>query len=102
MQLFIILNEEMDDITKIIKFLEESGLLMKGISETIKNKAKEQTGAFSGMFLGTLGASLLGILLTDKGVRRSKILGRGVMREGQGSVTAGEGTIKAGDGTIII
>ena len=51
----IISNEEMNDIMKIIKSLEESGVLIKGISETIKNEAKEQKGGFLSMSLGTLG-----------------------------------------------
>ena len=50
----------MNDILKVIKSLEEFGLLIKGLSETDKNKAKEQKGEFLGMILGTLGASLLG------------------------------------------
>ena len=62
----IISNEEMTDIMKIIQSLEESGLLIKSVSETIKNEAKEQKGEFLGMLLGTLGASLLGNLLTGK------------------------------------
>ena len=62
----IISNEEMNDIIKIIKSLEESGLLVKGVSETIKNEAKEQQGAFLSMWLCTLGASLLGNLLAGK------------------------------------
>ena len=60
----IILNDEMDDILKIVKSLEDSGLLLKGVSETIQNEAKEQKGGFPSMLLGTLGASLLGDLLT--------------------------------------
>ena len=52
-------NEEMNDIMKIIKSFEESGLLTKGISKTIKNKAKEQKRGFLGMLLGFLGAGLL-------------------------------------------
>ena len=56
----------MNDIMKIVKSLEESGLLIKGISEAIKNEAKEQRG-FLGMLLGTSGASLLGNLFTGKG-----------------------------------
>ena len=63
----IISNKEMNDIMKIVKSLEESGLLIKDVSETIKNKAKEQKGGFLGMLLGTLGASLSGNLLTGKG-----------------------------------
>ena len=51
---------------KIGKSLEESSLLQKGVPETIKNEAKEQKGGFLGMLLGTLGASLLGNLLTGK------------------------------------
>ena len=68
MAALIILNEEIDDIMKIVKSLEESGLLIKGVSETIKNEAKEERGGFLSMLLGTLGASLLGSLLTGKGV----------------------------------
>ena len=49
----IISNEEMDDIMKIVKSLEDSGLLIKGISETIKNDAKEQKRGFLSMLLGT-------------------------------------------------
>ena len=62
----IISNKEMEDIMKIVKSLEASGLLIKGVSETIKNEAKEQKRGFIGMLLETLGASLLGNLLTEK------------------------------------
>ena len=70
----------MNDIMKIIKSLEECGLLIKGISEAIKNEAKEQKGGFLGMFLGTLGANLLGNRLTGKGTIRA---GKGTIRAGQ-------------------
>ena len=53
-------------IVKLVKSLEDSGLLIKVVSETIKNEAKEQKGEFLGMLLGSLGASLLGNLLTGK------------------------------------
>ena len=66
MTTLIISNEEMNDIIKIVKSLEESGLLIKGVSETIKNKAKEKKGGFLSMLLSTLSASLLGNLLTSK------------------------------------
>ena len=56
----------------IVKSLEQSGLLIKGISETIKNEAKEQKGGFLSMLLGTLGASLLGNLLAAKGTIRAR------------------------------
>ena len=76
----IISNEEMVDIMKIVKSFEESELLIKGISETIKNEAKEQKGGFLPMLLGTLGASLLGNLLT----------GKVTIRAGKGTIRAGE------------
>ena len=60
----IISNDEMDDFLKTDKSLEDSGILLKGVSETIQNEAKEQRGGFLVMLLGTLGASLLGDLLT--------------------------------------
>ena len=56
----IISNEEMENIMKIVKSLEESGLLIKGITETIKNEAKDKKGGFLLMLLGTLAASILG------------------------------------------
>ena len=56
---------------KQLKLLEESGLLIKGVSQTIKNEAKEQKEGFLSMLLGTLDASLLGNLLTGKGVIRA-------------------------------
>ena len=71
MTTLIISNEEMNDIMKITKSLEESWLLIKGVSETIKNEAKEQKGGFLGILLGTLGASLLENLLTGRGTIRA-------------------------------
>ena len=62
----IISNEEMNDIMKIVKSLEESDLLIKSISKTIENKAKEQKGRFLGMLLDSLGASVLANLLQGK------------------------------------
>ena len=56
-------NEEMDGIMKIVRSLEESVLLIKGVSKTIKNEAKEQKDGLIGILLGTFGASLLQILL---------------------------------------
>ena len=79
----IIEQEDMNDIVKIIKALENSGILLKGVSKTIKNETKEQRGGFLSMLLGTLGASLLGNLL--KG-------GKGIMRAGDGIVRAGAGS----------
>ena len=56
----IISNEEMNDIMKIVQALEDSNILLKGVTKTIKNETKEQKGGFLSMLLGTLGASLLG------------------------------------------
>ena len=78
----IISNDEMDDILKIVKSLEDSNVLLKGVSETIQNEAKEQRGGFLSMLLGTLGASLLGDILSSKGVIRA---GEGTIRAGYGS-----------------
>ena len=81
----------MNDIMKIIEALENSGILLKGVTKTIENETKEQRGRFLGMLLGTLGASLLSKLLTG---------GKGIMRADDGIVRAGDGTVRAGEGTI--
>ena len=66
----IISNDDMQDLLKIVKSLEDSGILLDGITETVKNEVKEQKGGSLSMFLGTLGASLLGDLLTKKIIRQ--------------------------------
>ena len=76
----IISNGEMNGIMIIIKSLKEYDLLIKGVSETIKNEAKEQKGGFPSMLLGTLGASFLGNLLARKDTTRA---GQGTIRAGQ-------------------
>ena len=85
----IISNDEMDEILKIVKSLEDSGVLLKGVSGTIQNEAKEQRGGFLSMLLGTLGASLLGDILS-KGLS-----GKGVIRAGEGAIRAGYGAKKS-------
>ena len=67
----IISNEEMNHVIKIVKSLEESWLLIKGVTETIKNEAKDQRGGFLGMLWDTLGANLLGNLGRKKGTIRA-------------------------------
>ena len=84
--ILIISNDEMDDIIKIVKSLEDSGVLLKGVSETIQNEAKEQRGGFLSMLLGTLGASLLGDILSKR------LSGKGVIRAGEGTIRAGYGS----------
>ena len=86
----IIEQEDMKDIMQIITALENSGILLKGVSKTIENETKEQRGGFLGMLLGTLGAKLLGNLLTG---------GKGIMRAGDGIVRAGDGIVRAGEGS---
>ena len=86
-------QEDMNDIIKIIEALENSGILLKVVTKTIENETKEQRGGFLSMLLGTLGASLLGNLLTG---------GKGKARAGEGSVASrakGEGIVRAGEGS---
>ena len=78
----IIEQKDMKDIMKIIEALENSAIFLKGVSKTIENETKEQRGGFLSMLLGTLGASLLGNLLTGKGIMRA---GDGIVRAGSGS-----------------
>ena len=73
----IISNDEIGDIIKIVKFLEDSGLLLKGVTETVQNEVKEQKGGFLSAFLGKLGASLLANILTGKGAIATN-QGRGI------------------------
>ena len=77
----VISNEEMNDIMKIVKALEDTNVVWKGVTKTIKNEAKSQSGGILSMLLGTLGASLLGNLLTGKETVRA---GEGFLREGEG------------------
>ena len=84
----IISNKDMEDLIKIVKSLEDSGLLLKGVTESVQNEVKEQKGGFLSMLLGTLGASLLGNLLTGKGINKN---GKGIHRAGEGITRAGEG-----------
>ena len=76
----VISNEEMYNIMKIVQALEHSGILLKGVTEAIKNETKEQKGGFLSMLLGTLGASLL----------RNVLTGKGTVRAGEGFLGAGE------------
>ena len=91
----IIANEEMNDIMKTVKSLEESGLLITGVSQTIKNEAKERKERFLGMLLDSLGAGLLGNLLTSKGAMATSQR-RKANTPGEGRIRAGESTVRAG------
>ena len=81
----IISTEEMNDIMKIFQALEDSNILLKGVTKTIKNETKKQKGGFLSMLLGTLGASLLGNLLVRKGIVSAGAgnkKGKGIVRAG--------------------
>ena len=101
----IISNKKMNDMMKIIEALEDSNVLLKGFTKTIKNETKKQKGWFLIMLLGTsLGASLLGNLLTGKGiVRDGSVLEirkvKGIVRAGSGN-KKGQGIVRAGTGTL--
>ena len=78
----------MQDLSKIVKSLEDSGILLDGITKTVKNEVKEEKGGFLSVLLGTLGASLLGDLLTKN------LSVSGVLRAGEGTIRAGHGSKK--------
>ena len=76
-----------NDIMKIVQALEDSNILLKRVTKTIKNETKEQKGRFLSMLLGTLGASLLGNILAGKGIVRAgsgNKKGKGIVRAGTG------------------
>ena len=77
----IISNNEVEDIIKIVKPLEDSGLLLNGVTETVQNEVKEQKEGLLSALLGTLGATLLEDLLTGKGIYRA---GKGIVSAGYG------------------
>ena len=98
---FITSNEEMNAIRKIVKSLIESGLLMKGVSQTAKNEAKEQKRGFLGMLFDTLGTRLLGNLSTGKWTiatsqgREANMSAWSTTRLCDGKIRAGEENIRA-------
>ena len=94
----IISNNNVEDLIKIVKSLEDSGLLLKGVTESVQNEVKEQKGGFLSMLLGTLGASLLGNLLTGKGAIAMSHR-QVVNKKGDRIHRAGEGIIRAGEGS---
>ena len=78
----------MEDVIKIVQSLEGSGLLLKGVTETVQNEVKEQKGGFFSMLLGMLATSFLGNILSGRGIN---IKGQGINRAGEGIVRAGYG-----------
>ena len=90
MTTLVISNDEIEGIIKIVKSLKDSGLLLKGLTETVQNEVKEQRGGFLSMLLGTLGASSSGNLLTGRGIYRVG-KGKGINKTGEGALRAGYG-----------
>ena len=80
----IISNDEIKDNIKVVKSLEDSGLLLNGVTEAVQNEVKEQKGGLLSMLLSTLGASLLGNLLTGRGIYGAD-KGNGIVRAGYGN-----------------
>ena len=91
----IISNEEMNDIMKIIQYLKDSGVLLTGVTKTTENETKEQKGGFLSMLLGTIGASLLGNLLSGKGIVRA---GSGHPLSSASQNKKGKGIVRAESG----
>ena len=81
----------MENIIKIVKSIKDSGLLLKGVTETVQNEVKEQKGGFLSMLLGTLGVSLLGDILAGKIINRA---GEGIVRAGYRNNKKGKKTTK--------
>ena len=90
MTTLVILNDEIGEIIKIVKSLEDSGLLIKGVTKRVQKEVKERKGGFLSMLLGTLGVSSLGNLLTGKGIYKAG-KGKGINRAGEGVLKAGYG-----------
>ena len=91
----------MEDIIKVVKSLEDSGLLLKGVTEAVQNEVKEQKGGFLSMLLGTLGASLLGNILSGRGAAATSHRWR-INKKGQGMNRAGKGVIAKRQGQGIV
>ena len=87
----IISNKEMKDVVKVVKYLEESSLLTKDVSETIENEANNQSGLV-GMLLGTLAASAIGNVLIVK----AEVPVQGITKAVKGAIRAGEETTRFG------
>ena len=81
----IISNDDIKDIMQIIQSLEDSDILLKGVTISMTTQTKEQKVGFFSMLLGTLGASLMGNLLSEKGMLRA---GEGILRAGEGTTRA--------------
>ena len=90
MTTLLISSDEINDVIKIVKSLEDSGLLLEGFTETVQNEVKEQKGRFLSMLLGTLDASLIGNILTGTGINRAG-KGKGINRAGEVVLRAGYG-----------
>ena len=91
----IISNDDMEDLIKIVKSYEGSGLLLEGVTKTVQNEIKEQQAGFLSMLFGALGARLLGNLLTGQGINKK---GKRIVRAGEGVTKLkrqGKGIVRA-------
>ena len=101
----IISKKEMNDIMKIVQALKDSNILLKGVTKTFKNEIKKQKGGFLSRLLVTLGASLLGNLLSGKGIVRAGYghpskKGKGIVRTGSGRPSSSASQNKKGKGIV--
>ena len=96
----IISNDEINGFIKIVKSIEDSGLLLKRVTETVQNEVNELKRGVRSMLLGTLGASLLGNILTGRGINRAG-KGQEINRAGEGALATrqGRGIARAGYGS---
>ena len=86
----IILNNKIEDIIKVVRSFEDSGLLLKGVTEIVQNEIKEEKRGFLSMLLGTLGANLLGNILSGRGINKAS-KGLEINRTDEGIVRADYG-----------
>ena len=96
----IISNDEINGFIKIVKSIEDSGLLLKRVTETVQNEVNELKRGIRSMLLDTLGASLLGNILTGRGINRAG-KGQEINRAGEGALATrqGRGIARAGYGS---
>ena len=94
--ILIISNNEIEGLIKIVKSLEDSGLLLKRVTESVQNEIKEQKGGFLSMLLGTLGSRLLGNHLTGKDAFHAR---KEVNKKGKRIHRASEGIVRTGEGS---
>ena len=98
----LFLDEDINDIMKIVQAPEDSDILVKGVTKTIKNNIKNQSGSGIGLLAGLLGSTISSSLISGKGISRTDEAiyrsGKGTKRTGQGISKKGQGYLRAGQG----